>query len=80
MHDFQLLVKGKIKKYNRWEDIPEKFDHLIKFLPEIPPEPHTQEDHDVIHEWENRFKQLISINTLVNLVISLLISTFLSGT
>ena len=37
----------------------EKFDHLIKFLHEIPPEPHTQEDHDVIHEWENRFKQLM---------------------
>ena len=59
MHDFQFLVNGKLNKYTRWEDIPEEFDHVIKFVFDIPPEPHTQEDHDKIHEMEKRFHQLM---------------------
>jgi hypothetical protein len=59
MHDFQFLVNGKLNKYTRWEDIPEEFDHIIKFVFDIPPEPHTQEDHDEIHRMEQRFHELM---------------------
>ena len=39
-------------------DIPEKFDHLIKFVPKEPPEPHTQEDHDYINTFPEKFREV----------------------
>ena len=59
MHDFQFIVNGKLNKYTRLEDIPEEFEHVIKFVFDIPPEPHTQEEHDEIHKMEKRFYQLM---------------------
>ena len=62
-HKFVILLDGELKTYSRFEDIPEKFDNLIEFKPEIPPSPHSQEDHDEIHAWEDRFKQLMKRET-----------------
>ena len=59
MHDFQFIVNGKLNKYTRWEDIPEEFDHIIKFVFDLPSEPHTQEDHDEIHKMEKKFNELM---------------------
>ena len=38
MHEFVFLVNGEKVTVNQWEDVPTVFDHVIKFLPEIPPE------------------------------------------
>ena len=38
----------------------EKFDHLIKFVPKEPPEPHTQEDHDYINTFPEKFKEVFA--------------------
>ena len=35
-HEFVILVNGKLETYTRYEDIPEEFDNVIKFLPEVP--------------------------------------------
>ncbi len=67
MHDFQFLVNGKLNKYTRWEDIPEEVDHVIKFVFDVPPEPHTQEDHDEIHLWHDRFKQLMEKENAISM-------------
>ena len=58
-HEFIIRDKGKLITYTKYEDIPEVFDHLIKFLPEIPPEPHTPEQHEEIGQWNNRLQQVI---------------------
>jgi hypothetical protein len=58
-HEFVILRDGILEKYDKYEDIPEVFDRLIKFVPEIPPEPHTYENHNEINSWEQRFKDLI---------------------
>jgi hypothetical protein len=58
-HEFVILVNGELKSYNRYEDIPDVFDNVIKFLPVIPPGPHTDEQHEEIHQWEMRFKTLM---------------------
>jgi hypothetical protein len=58
-HEFIIRDKGKLITYTNYEDIPEVFDHLIKFLPEIPPEPHTPEQHEEIGQWNNRLQQVI---------------------
>ena len=55
MSEFQFIVNGELVTYDKYEDIPETFEHVIKFLPDIPPEPHTEEDQ----EWNNKFQELM---------------------
>lgn len=58
-HKFTILNDGKLEVYTKYEDIPSSFDNVISFLPEIPDGPHTNEQHEEIHEWENKFKELL---------------------
>ena len=45
MHKFVIMKNNELFTYTNFEDIPSDFDHMIEFLPEIPPEPHTEEQH-----------------------------------
>ena len=58
-HCFVIMTDGQLKTYQRFEDIPEEFDYLIQFVPEIPPGPHTHEQHEEIDSWLDKFKQLM---------------------
>jgi len=60
-HEFIVKKNGKLETYTNYDDIPNDFDHVIKFLPVIPPEPHTEEQHKEIDEWHNKFKKLMEI-------------------
>lgn len=57
--EFVLMVNGELRSYERWEDIPEKFDHVIKFKPHWPEPPHTAEQHAEIESWLPRFQELM---------------------
>mgnify|MGYP003154742193 CR=1 FL=1 len=59
MAEFQFLIDGKLVTYDRYEDIPETFDHVIKFIPDIPPEPHTEDEHAEMALWNIRLQQLM---------------------
>jgi hypothetical protein len=48
-----------IEVYDRYEDIPDDLDHVIEFLPEIPPEPHTDQQHEEIETWPDLFLKLM---------------------
>lgn len=50
-----------LAEYDRYENIPDDFDHVIEFLPEIPPEPHTPEQHEEIDSWNDKFLRLMEI-------------------
>lgn len=58
-HEFVILRNDILETYDKYEDIPEFFDHVIKFLPEIPPGPHTHEQHEEIDSWNDRLKELM---------------------
>lgn len=60
-HRFVIMRDNKLREYDQYEDIPDDFDHVIEFLPEIPPEPHTQEQHEEIDSWHDRFLRLMRI-------------------
>ena len=60
-HRFVVRVGSELRTYERYEDIPAEFDHLIEFLPEIPPPPHTDEQHQEIDAWQPRFERLMEI-------------------
>ena len=55
------MISGQLHEYTRYEDIPDVFDHVIEFCPEIPPGPHTQDQHDEIDAWVPRFERLMEI-------------------
>jgi hypothetical protein len=60
-HRFVIMISGQLHEYSRYEDIPAVFDHVIEFCPEIPPGPHTQEQHDEIDSWVPKFERLMEI-------------------
>jgi len=43
--EFTIRKDGELLNYTKISDIPEKFDHVIRFLPNIPEEPHDVGDH-----------------------------------
>lgn len=58
-HEFVLLVDGVLKTYTRYEDIPNKFDNVIKFRPDFSEGPHSDEEHEMLHHWNEKLQQLM---------------------
>lgn len=56
---FELIIDGELKSFDDYNQIPEEFDHVIKFIPEIPDSPHSDHDHDEIHKWNERLQKLM---------------------
>ncbi len=46
--EFIVLVDGRLDRFSHWDGIPAVVDAIVKFLPDIPPGPHTAEQHDAI--------------------------------
>ena len=60
-HRFVIMRGNILAEYDLYEDIPDDFDHVIEFLPEIPLGPHTQEQHEEIDQWQVKFERLMEI-------------------
>lgn len=60
-HRFVVKIGNELQEFSRYEDIPTEFDHVIEFCPEIPPGPHTEEQHDEIDSWVPKFERLMEI-------------------
>lgn len=58
-HRFVVMINGVLCTFDDYAAIPEKIDHVIEFLPEIPPEPHTEEQHQEIESWTVLFQDLL---------------------
>ena len=50
-HRFVIKDRGKLYTYHSLDDIPQVFDHVIEFAPDIPPGPHTDAQHVEIEHW-----------------------------
>ena len=59
MAEFQFIINGELTTFDRYEDIPDEFEHVIRFLPDIISEPHTEDEHDEIAVWNDRLQQLM---------------------
>jgi hypothetical protein len=60
-HRFVIMRGNILAEYDLYENIPDDFDHVIEFLPEIPSGPHTQEQHEEIDSWHDKFLRLMEI-------------------
>ena len=58
--EFVFLIGKEIKEYNSYDDVPvDEIREVVKFLPDIPPDPHTLQQHEEIHAWNEEFKNLM---------------------
>jgi hypothetical protein len=57
---FEFIINGELKTFNDYRDIPDDFDHVIKFIPDIPDGPHTEEEHQEMEKWNNRLQELMT--------------------
>ena len=55
------MKNNELFTYTNFEDIPLDFDHIIEFNPSVPPEPHTEEQHQEIFSWLNLIYQNVYI-------------------
>ncbi len=60
-HVFRVSRNGRIEEYNDYNSIPLDFEHVIAFIPEIPPGPHTAEQHEEIESWNDKLQKLMEI-------------------
>ena len=58
-HRFLIIRNDVIEEYDQYESIPDDLDHVVEFLPEIPPGPHTHQQHTEIDSWPDRLLQLM---------------------
>ena len=62
-HKFVIRINQYFLEYTNYDDIPNEFDNLISFEPVIPPEPHTEEQHEEIEKWNSRLHELMKRET-----------------
>ena len=58
--DFTIRQGTELIEYHRISDIPDKFDHLIKFMPKYPEPPHDITDHALMENMVNFLTMLQS--------------------
>ena len=64
MAEFQFIINGELVTFDKYEDISEEFEHVIKFLPDLlEPEGedgnHTEEQHEEMSKWNTRLQKLM---------------------
>jgi len=58
-HRFVIMINGVLHTFQDFAAIPADIDHVIEFIPQIPPEPHTEEQHLEINSWSAQFQSLL---------------------
>ncbi len=59
MAEFQFIINGELVTFDKYEDIPDEFEHVIKFLPDVIHEPHTEDEHEELALWNIRLQELM---------------------
>ena len=56
---FVVLKNKQLHTYTNYNDIPDDFEHLIEFKPDVLPEPHQGAEHEEIAEWAPRLQETL---------------------
>ena len=58
--EFQYVsLENELIEIDNWDDFPEAMKTLVKFLPDFPRSPHTQEEHDYIESFVPMMKEVM---------------------
>ena len=58
--EFIIKENGELITYTRVRDLPDDFDHLIKFKVNEIPGPHTEEQHNEMSKYADYLQQLMT--------------------
>lgn len=62
VHRFTFIDKNdNLVTVDNVDLIPRDFKNIIEFIPEVPPPPHTPEQHEEIDKWNIIFQELMQI-------------------
>ena len=56
---FEVRINHETKRYTDFDQIPKEFDNLIRFEPEYPESPHSEEDHELIDSFGDKLLELM---------------------
>jgi len=56
---YKVLIGHEVKTFHDYDEIPSEFDNLILFSPDIPEGPHTDEEHDMIEQLNDKMKEVM---------------------
>lgn len=60
MKGLYLIKEGSCyMEFHDWNDIPMEFDNLIRFEPAVIPEPHTEEEHEIMESYNDKLQELM---------------------
>lgn len=57
---FVFIVDGELKTFYDYREIPNDFDHVIRFQPDVPPGPHDHEQHEEMEKWTELLQELMA--------------------
>ena len=57
---FVVRRGDELIEVDRCGDLPDDFDHLIKFEPTIPDLPHSINDHEEMSKWTEYLQELVA--------------------
>lgn len=60
-HRFVIMLDNQLLEFTEYEQIPDHFDHVIEFAPEVSLGPHTDQQHEEIDQWHAKFERLMEI-------------------
>jgi len=58
--EFVIKRNKKLERYDKFDDIPNSFEHLISFKPDYPEGPHTEEEHQYMESFNSKLQELLS--------------------
>jgi len=58
--EFVIKRNGKLERYNKFDDIPNSFEHIISFKPDYSEGPHTEEEHKHMESFNSKLQELLS--------------------
>ncbi len=58
--EFIIRDDGKLYRHTKARDLPDTFDHLIKFAPTPPEPPHTVNDHVEMSKYTEYLQELMT--------------------
>jgi len=59
--EFIIMINGELITFTEYDDIPDQFEHVIKFTPTPIPGPHTHEEHEDLDSWNDKLQRLMEI-------------------
>lgn len=56
---FEIKINGELIRYTEFEAIPHQIGAVISFMPDYPEPPHTEEEHRLMHSFQDKLQELV---------------------